>query len=413
MPQSLFPTRRHLLLTGVAVIAAPAIIRPACARSIPQPVGHRITRWRQDPFALGSYSYLARGASPENRQTLAAPVEDKIFFAGEATDSDRPATVHGAYQSGVAAAEQIIDEDPYRVIVIGAGIAGLAAARKLADEDIKVTVLEARGRIGGRVWTDHSLGLPLDLGASWIHGISGNPLTRLADEVDAQRIPTDFESVTVRNQQGCEVDWDDTSQTYRQIVEVEHEYGADAGDLSGEAEEEGADLVGAHVVFPGGYSQILDPLKSGLDIRFSTAVSAVKLVGDGVEVMASGTTHEANAVLVTVPLGVLKARRIAFSPDLSQGKKAAISRLGMGLLDKVYLQFDEVFWDEDVDWIGRIGPDQRQFASWLNFYKYTGKPVLMAFNASSAADALGRLPEQEVVRMAVQALGGMYSGGCD
>ena len=61
------------------------------------------------------------------------------------------------------------------VVVVGAGMAGLAAARRLADEGVEVTVLEARERIGGRMWTDTSLGVPIDLGAAWIHGTDGNP----------------------------------------------------------------------------------------------------------------------------------------------------------------------------------------------------------------------------------------------
>ena len=71
---------------------------------------------------------------------------------------------------------------PPRVIVIGAGIAGLGAARLLADAGAAVTVLESRTRIGGRIWTSTAWpDLPVDLGASWIHGVEGNPLTALAD----------------------------------------------------------------------------------------------------------------------------------------------------------------------------------------------------------------------------------------
>ncbi|MGY4649354.1 FAD-dependent oxidoreductase [Mycobacterium sp. URHB0021] len=51
------------------------------------------------------------------------------------------------------------------VVVIGVGMAGLAAARRLSDGGMRVTVIEARERIGGRVWTDTSLGVPIDLGA--------------------------------------------------------------------------------------------------------------------------------------------------------------------------------------------------------------------------------------------------------
>ena len=66
------------------------------------------------------------------------------------------------------------------VLVIGAGIAGLTAARDLAVNGYDVAILEARERIGGRIWTSHQLGLPADLGASWIHGFEDNPIARLA-----------------------------------------------------------------------------------------------------------------------------------------------------------------------------------------------------------------------------------------
>jgi polyamine oxidase len=53
------------------------------------------------------------------------------------------------------------------VIVIGSGISGLAAARNLSEASFKVTVLESRDRIGGRIHTDYSFGCPVDMGASW------------------------------------------------------------------------------------------------------------------------------------------------------------------------------------------------------------------------------------------------------
>lgn len=66
------------------------------------------------------------------------------------------------------------------VLVVGAGMSGLAAARELRAHGYTVTVLEGRERTGGRVWTNTDLGFPIDMGASWIQGTDGNPLTEIA-----------------------------------------------------------------------------------------------------------------------------------------------------------------------------------------------------------------------------------------
>src|SRR6187549_2564199 len=91
----------------------------------------------------------------------------------------------GCSSSDEPEASKSPDAPKERIVVIGAGMAGLAAARRLADAGMDVTVVEARDRVGGRTWTDTSLGVPIDLGAAWIHGPEGNPLTKLADEVGA------------------------------------------------------------------------------------------------------------------------------------------------------------------------------------------------------------------------------------
>src|SRR5262245_19545081 len=77
---------------------------------------------------------------------------------------------------------------PERVIVVGAGVAGLVAARLLHDSGFDVTVLEARERLGGRVWTDARIGAPVDLGGSWVHGVDGNPLTLWCEKLGVELI---------------------------------------------------------------------------------------------------------------------------------------------------------------------------------------------------------------------------------
>jgi polyamine oxidase len=121
--------------------------------------------------------------------------------------------------SGVLAASQLLagcssgsDAPKERIVVVGAGMAGLAAARRLADAGMDITVLEARDRIGGRMWTDTSLGVPIDLGAAWIHGTENNPLTQLADQIGARRVETDFDR-PVLFRDGSEVGAEDVQTT--------------------------------------------------------------------------------------------------------------------------------------------------------------------------------------------------------
>ena len=116
----------------------------------------------------------------------------------------------------------------------------------------------------------------------------------------------------------------------------------------------------------------------------------------------------ADSVVVTVPLGVLKAGTIAFDPPLPVDKLGAIERLGMGLLDKVYLRFDQVFWDAEREFIGYVGPSRDRFVTWLNMAAYTGDPILLAFNAASAADAIEGHTDEEILAEAMGALRAMY-----
>jgi len=83
----------------------------------------------------------------------------------------------GGRLTAVAKPDQSID-----ALVIGAGLAGLACAQRLMAAGQRVMVLEARQRIGGRIWTEHRQGCALDLGASWLHGTTNNPIHRLVSK---------------------------------------------------------------------------------------------------------------------------------------------------------------------------------------------------------------------------------------
>ena len=76
--------------------------------NVPDPVSYIRTRWAEDEFSLGSYSFTKVGQLEGDRDELARPVAQKLFFAGEATHPNFYGTVHGAYESGVRAAREIL-----------------------------------------------------------------------------------------------------------------------------------------------------------------------------------------------------------------------------------------------------------------------------------------------------------------
>ena len=110
------------------------------------------------------------------------------------------AALHAMLQGRNASAAQ-----GEHVIVVGAGMSGLAAARELRAHGYTVTVLEGRERIGGRVWTNRELGFPIDMGASWIQGTDGNPLTEIARHNDIEVHGTDADDVRLWGPDGQEI----------------------------------------------------------------------------------------------------------------------------------------------------------------------------------------------------------------
>jgi polyamine oxidase len=410
------------------------------------PVASIITRWRQDPFAFGSYSYLPPGASPADRAALGASVDGRLFFAGEATSLSYPATVHGALLSGRSTAADIdaVSNDGDAIVIIGAGAAGLGAARSLAEAGYAVTIVEGRDRIGGRVHSDMSLGASLEIGAGWIHGADGNPLTELAEQFNVERFVTDEDESVLYDTDGEEVDDDllesmedllqqldfDGAATVGDVIEtaiaklddneariaryvagsvVEHEVAADIGQLSPESLVEGEEFGGDETVMPNGYINLLAPLAEGIDVQLERIVTSIGHSDKGVEIQFDDDSVVfADRVLVTVPLGVLKAGVITFEPELPGDKLAAIGRLGMGVLDRVILEFDEVFWDEDVELIGYVGDEPGLFIEWDNWARVVGKPIIVGFNAGSVAERIEALPDNEVIALAVRALTNIY-----
>lgn len=111
----------------------------------------------------------------------------------------------------------------------------------------------------------------------------------------------------------------------------------------------------------------------------------------------NGTTFVADAAIITVPLGVLKANLIEFEPKLPDWKLSAISDLGVGNENKIALQFDRVFWP-NVEVLGVVASTSYACGYFLNLHKATGNPVLVYMAAGRFAFDIEKLPDEEAVR---------------
>lgn len=323
-----------------------------------------------------------------------------------------------------------------KVVVIGAGLSGLAAAKSLQNQGAEVVVLEGRDRTGGRLVTDWSLGkdAPFEVGAGWIHGPSQeNPTKQLADAVGSQYFLTEDENLTVFDAEGEEIseewleeideDWSDLLEKIDNELEMndqrslrdairdlspgalsdpgilwalsaytEFSKGAAIEDVSAVYHDDDEVFDLPDVVVATGYDRILEPFIEGLDIRLSSPVTAVYYdEDDGCTVSTEAEDIDADYVVCSVPLGVLKKGSIAFDPPLPDDKQRAIDRVGFGSVTKLALKFEEAFWDEETQYFGVMTETKGRWNYWVNYRTFSQENVLLGLSVgaySPVADAM-------------------------
>ena len=145
-----------------------------------------MSRWDTDPWSFGSYSALPVGTDASVRATIAnALLGGRIAIAGEFAATDYPATVHGAYLSGIRAARRIDAAVPRGTVLI-------VEQESLAwRPQPNSRGADARSRLSkpaiesGRVHTVVNDGVAVELGAAWVHGVTGNPIADLVQSAGA------------------------------------------------------------------------------------------------------------------------------------------------------------------------------------------------------------------------------------
>jgi len=408
---------------------------PLPTTAVPAPAASLRSTWAADPFSRGAVSFTRIGVQASTRADLAEPIEGRVYFAGEATDVDNPATIRGAIHSGESAAMRLraAAAGGERIAVIGAGLAGAAVAANLSDLDLDITVFEARDRVGGRIHSQISddWPVPAQLGG-WL-------MPALAEGEEPAReesgLPetVDLASALWRSPDGDADAVDNapleaaiaealTLPTDASLAESLTETGSDPEDpnlaalLAYLATTAGADADALSSWFPpalpsaslrgviGDFGAHIDEQLSAAQVSLSSPVTRIAYDDEGVSLrLGTGESTSFDRVVITVPLGVLQGGSIDFSPPLPFSHRGAINALGMGHIETIWMRYDEPFWDTEAAIWHAVGDDQ-PVRTWINLQPITGESILVGLVGGAAAESFAELEEQEALVAALTSL---------
>ena len=275
------------------------------------------------------------------------------------------------------------------IIIIGAGIAGISCANKLQENGEKIIILEARSRIGGRIDSWKSDTDIFDLGASWIHGIEGNPIWEIAQKNHIKTTIFNYDKSQYFHENGVLFSEQEVEEFEFYVKKIEtllyHTKTASALNAIEEilsalhysghifSEQYLKELLfkffnrlandpfatdlnlllanyknyegyfeGDEVIFPDGYYQVMDVLSKKLEIKLNVDIKKIIYENDYVKLIDSNDNfYIGSHVVVTVPLGVLKKDILEFYPSLPDCYNNSIQNIGFGSFNKVFFELEQ------------------------------------------------------------------------
>jgi monoamine oxidase len=335
------------------------------------------------------------------------------------------------------------------VIITGAGVAGLTAACELSLRDMRVLLLEGRDRIGGRILTDHTNPYPVELGAEFVHGRPKEtfellkqakiPVTQLEWNVlrrgngrwyDAHEVMSGMDEL-FEEMSRCADRPDQSFQEFLDSVKADPAVKEQASNFVEGFHAADPRRVSVHALiastkadeevdgdrqfrFPDGYNSLVKSISDRIDwksceLRLKTRVAEIEWQPGDVRVKSSSSEEfRAPRVIVTIPLGVLKAGGIRFRPELKE-KQKALDCLEMGPVVRAVLCFREKFWEalprfKDV---GFLFTDDLRFPTWWTSNPLSF-PLLTGWAAGRYARSLANLTHDQVINRALESLSGIF-----
>lgn len=255
------------------------------------------------------------------------------------------------------------------ILIVGAGAAGIAAARECMRRGVSFRLIEARSRIGGRAFTDASLGPAFDAGAEIIHFADRNPWLEIARELgepldmsggrfggwqpyshgrplppqERSRRWQAFRTLEARQEDVVRSGVDKSVAEAVSDLDPDLRAVAQSGLLLVLGEDgERISIIDNQTLWDGpdyttrnGYGSLVAAHGVGVPVTLSTPVTAIDWSGGGVLATTPAGELRARAAIITVSVGVLRAGGIRFTPDLPAQTRGAIDGIGMGALTKI------------------------------------------------------------------------------
>ncbi len=306
------------------------------------------------------------------------------------------------------------------VLIIGAGGAGLTAAKELIAKGVSVVVLEARDRIGGRAFTENSLGVAWDHGCSWLHSSNVNPWVKYAQQNGFEIFPDRFARAIYDGARRMSEAETAGYRALHQRMDRELDKAGSRGldipaeaammqetladpwypmameDLTGWEGIEPAnfsaldsyqyDENGEDFMIPRGYGTLLAHYAKGVDVQLKTPVTRIRWGGKGVAADTDAGLVTARVAVIALPSPIIAEGSVIFTPHLPVEVLQAHHDLPLGILQKIALRFKKnVFPSETTEFL-RMKRDDGRGHSYLT--RHWGSNVCIAFSTGRLAREL-------------------------